>query len=146
MSYGSRLADIRFAAGLALLASMSTLVAVMAGACVIFLMMLPSSLAVFIMPWVLIVPFYWACALAAPVTFGLLPLSAAFMRSRPLAAAFALPALGMIGGGASIFACMHMTMTGAIEGIGIEILLVTGMIAGLAAGAFFGRALLEAHG
>jgi hypothetical protein len=85
--------------------------------------------------------FLYVILLAAPVSFGLFPLTAYLFRGHPILVQFVIPAVGFAGGGLTIILWSFINLPAPAAGMGDEIIVGLGMISGLIAGAFYGRGL-----
>jgi hypothetical protein len=128
--------------------ALATLGAMLVGIGVVFALFLPFSLLMLLPP--LLWQVLWTAALlASPTTLVILPVSAVFMRRRAVASLYLLPILGLVSGAATIWIAATMLtidrwLWHSSSGIfAFETFLIAGTIAGLGAGALFGRALLE---
>jgi len=136
------LAGIGWVGFAAVTSALATLGAMLLGLGIVFVILLPFSL-MMLMP-----PFLWhalwaAFLLAAPTTFVILPVCAVLMRRRVTTSLYALPILGLVSGAVTVWSMGRWFREAPSGSVSLEILLIAGALAGLSAGALFGRALLE---
>jgi hypothetical protein len=133
----------RYIASIGVISTLSTAIAMLTGVCFVAAITVPTSLALFLMPALLIQVLVYACQYLAPVTLALLPATAIAFGGRTNLALIVLPVVGMAGGAMSILARHLLTSSSLPGGPGFAALLAASMIAGLAGGGFFGHALHE---
>jgi hypothetical protein len=122
------------------LSAMATLIAALVGALAAIVITAPLSLIALIIFPIILKYLVLAAMLAAPVTFGLFPLTCWLVGRRPILAQLLIPLVGFIGGGAVISIWIS---TGVLPHSpnSHELFSAVGMIAGLSAGAFYVRGL-----
>jgi hypothetical protein len=132
-----RLLDV---SGLLALSAMATLIAALVGTITTIIITAPLSfLALIIFP-IILRYLVLAAVLAAPVTFGLFPLTYRLVRGRPILAQLLIPAVGFVGDCAIISAWIAAGVLPHSPD-SHQLFSAIGMISGLSAGAFYVRGL-----
>jgi hypothetical protein len=126
--------------GLLALSAVATLIAGLVGTVFGVILAFPFSLLALIFFPVILGCVILAAVLAAPVTFGLFPLTYHLMRGHPILAQFAIPLVGFVGGGTVILIWIAIGVLPQAPH-SHEVYSAIGMVSGLSAGAFFVRGL-----
>lgn len=123
------------------LGALATLIAALVGTGIVMVALGPMTLFALMFFWlyypIMLEALLFAALLAAPVTFGLFPLTTYLLRDRPILLQFVVPTVGFVAGGAVI----PIWFASGLFGSSAEIFVGIGMVAGLVAGAFYARGL-----
>jgi hypothetical protein len=127
------------------LGALATLIAALVGTGIVMVALGPLTLFALMFFWlyypIMLTALLFAALLAAPVTFGLFPLTTYLLRGRPMLVQFVVPTVGFVAGGAIIPLWFASGLLGPNTDLAREILVGIGMVSGLVAGAFYGRGL-----
>jgi len=127
------------------LGALATLIAALAGTAIVMVALGPLTLfALMFFPLyypIMLVALLNAMLLAAPVTFGLFPLTTYLLRDCPVLVQFVVPMIGFVAGGPIIHLWFASGLLGLNMGPASDPLIAIGMVSGLVAGAFYARGL-----
>lgn len=123
------------------LGALATLIAALVGTGIVMVALGSMSLFALMFFWlyypIMLKALLFAALLAAPVTFGLFPLTSYLLRGHPILVQFVVPTIGFVAGGAIMVLWFASGLLGPNTDLAREIFTGIGMVSGLIAGAFY---------